>query len=105
MRYSLLMPHLMFLCKYIIRSSFGIIITIGIQSYGSSIKVFISFLPFPICLVLGSEGKGIRHGIKKHLELKVSLPIRGAALSFNVSMACAIFCHEISKEMAKNIKK
>jgi len=55
-------------------------------------------LPFPLCLVLGSEGKGIRHGVGKHLDLKVSLPMKGAALSFNVSMACAIFCHEISRQ-------
>ena len=55
-------------------------------------------LPFPLCLVLGSEGKGIRHGIRKHLQVKVSLPMRGASLSFNVAMACAIFCHEITKQ-------
>jgi len=54
--------------------------------------------PFPLCLVLGSEGKGIRHGIKKQLELKVRLPMKGAALSFNVAMACAIFCHEINRQ-------
>ncbi|MGB2706152.1 MAG: 23S rRNA (guanosine(2251)-2'-O)-methyltransferase RlmB [Candidatus Omnitrophota bacterium] len=55
-------------------------------------------LPFPLCLVLGSEAKGIRHGIEKQLDLKVSLPMRGAGLSFNVAMACAIFCHEITKQ-------
>ncbi len=55
-------------------------------------------LPFPVCLVLGSEGKGIRYGLMKHLDMKVSLPMRGAALSFNVAMACAVFCHEISRQ-------
>jgi len=55
-------------------------------------------LPFPLCLVLGSEGKGIRHGLQKHLDLKITLPMRGAQLSFNVAMACAIFCHEIAKQ-------
>jgi len=55
-------------------------------------------LPFPLCLVLGSEGKGIRHGIDKQLDCKVTLPMRGAELSFNVAMACAIFCHEISRQ-------
>ncbi len=58
-------------------------------------------LPFPLCLVLGSEGKGIRHGIKKHLDLKVSLPMEGAPLSLNVGMACAIFCHEIARQRSK----
>ena len=55
-------------------------------------------LYFPLCLVMGAEGKGIRHGIMKHLDLKVSLPMKGAQLSFNVAMACAIFAHEITKQ-------
>lgn len=55
-------------------------------------------LPFPLCLVLGAEGKGIRYGIQKQFDLKVSLPMRGAQLSFNVAMACAIFSHEIAKQ-------
>ena len=56
--------------------------------------------PFPLCLVLGSEGKGIRPGIKNHLDVSVRLPMPGAHLSFNVAMACAIFCHEITKQRA-----
>ena len=55
-------------------------------------------LPFPICLVLGAEGKGIRYGIQKHLDMKVRLPMKGAELSFNVAMATAIFAHEINKQ-------
>jgi len=54
--------------------------------------------PFPLCIVLGSEGKGIHHGVSKHIELKVTLPMRGAELSFNVAMASAIFCYEISRQ-------
>ena len=55
-------------------------------------------LPFPLGLVLGSEGKGIRHGVQKRLDLKAHIPMRGAKISFNVSMACAIFCNEIVKQ-------
>ncbi len=55
-------------------------------------------LPFPLCLVLGTEGKGIRYGMQKHLDLKVTLPMTGAQLSLNVAMACAIFCHEIVRQ-------
>ena len=58
-------------------------------------------LPFPICLVLGAEGKGIRYGIEKHLDMKISLPMEGAQLSFNVAMACSIFAHEIAKQREK----
>ncbi len=55
-------------------------------------------LPFPLGVVLGSEGEGIRYGIQKRLNLKVRIPMKGARLSFNVTAACAIFCHEISKQ-------
>jgi len=54
-------------------------------------------LLFPLGIVFGSEGEGIRYGIQKHLDLKARIPMRGAQLSFNVAMACAIFCHEIAK--------
>jgi len=55
-------------------------------------------LPFPLCLVLGAEGRGIRYGIQKHLDLKVTLPMQGAQLSLNVAMACAVFSHEIVRQ-------
>lgn len=55
-------------------------------------------LIFPMCLVLGSEGKGIRPGLEKQLELKVKIPMAGATLSFNVAMACSIFAYEINRQ-------
>jgi 23S rRNA (guanosine2251-2'-O)-methyltransferase len=54
-------------------------------------------LLFPLGIVFGSEGEGIRYGIEKQLDLKARIPMKGEQLSFNVAMACAIFCHEISK--------
>jgi len=54
--------------------------------------------PFPLGIVLGSEGKGIRHGLQKYLDVRVRIPMTGAKLSFNVNIACAILCHEISKQ-------
>jgi len=55
-------------------------------------------LPFPLGVVLGSEGTGIRKGLQKRLDIRACIPMPGAPLSFNVSMACAIFCHEITKQ-------
>lgn len=55
-------------------------------------------LPFPLGLVLGSEGKGIRYGLQKHLDVKTRIPMQGAKLSFNVAIASAVFCYEISKQ-------
>jgi 23S rRNA (guanosine2251-2'-O)-methyltransferase len=61
-------------------------------------NIYDASLPFPLCLVLGAEGKGIRYGMEKHLDMKISLPMKGAPLSLNVAMACAIFAHEITKQ-------
>ncbi len=55
-------------------------------------------LVFPMCLVLGSEGKGIRPGLEKQLELKLKIPMAGASLSFNVAMAATIFAYEINRQ-------
>ena len=57
-------------------------------------------VPFPVGLVLGSEGEGVRPGVEKQLDIKVRIPMKGAKLSLNVAMASAIFCHEISKQRA-----
>ena len=52
---------------------------------------------YPLAVVVGSEGKGIRPGIIKHLDIKVSLPMKGAALTYNAAVATALFCYEISR--------
>lgn len=55
-------------------------------------------IPFPAGLVLGSEGSGLRYGINKLIDVRVRIPMQGASLSFNVAIACAIFCYEITKQ-------
>ncbi|MCM8823848.1 MAG: 23S rRNA (guanosine(2251)-2'-O)-methyltransferase RlmB [Candidatus Omnitrophica bacterium] len=62
----------------------------------------VSFL-FPLGLVLGSEGKGVRYGVEKCLDMKVYIPMEGVNITFNVSIACAIFCYEIIRQSRKNI--
>jgi 23S rRNA (guanosine2251-2'-O)-methyltransferase len=56
-------------------------------------------LPLPMCLVLGTEGTGIRYGVRKHLDLEITLPMKGAGLSLNVAMAFAIFAQEITRQV------
>ncbi len=53
---------------------------------------------FPLGLVLGSEGRGIRYGIDKNLDFKVRIPMEGAGLSLNVAVSSAVFCYEISRQ-------
>ncbi|MGB2629646.1 MAG: RNA methyltransferase [Candidatus Omnitrophota bacterium] len=52
---------------------------------------------FPMAIVIGSEGKGLRPGVTKYLDAGVSLPMRGAELSFNVAVATALFCYEVNR--------
>jgi 23S rRNA (guanosine2251-2'-O)-methyltransferase len=62
-------------------------------------------LPFPLGFVLGSEGTGIRPGVRKHLDMKVRIPMEGALLSFNVNIACALFCYEICRQRARDARQ
>lgn len=54
-------------------------------------------LPEPLCLVIGSEGAGIRPGISSHLDLRVRIPMPGAALSLNAAVAGALLCYEVMR--------
>lgn len=61
-------------------------------------------LPHPLGLVVGSEQKGIRDIICKHLDIKLSIPMASDTLSFNVAHATAVLCYEITKQK-KNYQK
>jgi len=62
-------------------------------------------IPFLVGFMLGSEGAGLRYGVNKIADIKAKIPMEGAALSYNVSIACAIFCYEINKQRGKYGKK
>ena len=49
----------------------------------------------PLCLVAGSEGKGIRPLVRKQCDHLVTIPIKGDFDSLNVSVAAAIIMFEI----------
>lgn len=52
----------------------------------------------PICLVIGSEGKGISSLVKKQCDYMVSLPMEGKMTSLNASVACAVLLYEIHSQ-------
>ncbi|MFH1394601.1 MAG: 23S rRNA (guanosine(2251)-2'-O)-methyltransferase RlmB [Candidatus Omnitrophota bacterium] len=60
-------------------------------------------ITLPCVIVIGSEGKGIRPGVKKYLDTSVSLPMRGAALSYNAAVATSLFCYEVAFHAARNM--
>ena len=52
----------------------------------------------PICLVIGSEGKGMSELVKKNCDMTVSLPMKGKVNSLNASVATGILIYEILKQ-------
>jgi 23S rRNA (guanosine2251-2'-O)-methyltransferase len=56
---------------------------------------------FPLCLVIGSEDRGIRPGLLEHLDYKLTLPMPGKQLSLNAAVATAVFCYEITKQRSR----
>ncbi len=52
----------------------------------------------PICLVIGSEGKGISRLVKEKCDFIVKLPMKGHVNSLNASVAASIIMYEIYKQ-------
>ncbi len=53
----------------------------------------------PLCLVLGSEGSGIRPLVARTCDLRFQIPMRGSAVgSLNVSVAAGIALYEIARK-------
>jgi 23S rRNA (guanosine2251-2'-O)-methyltransferase len=57
-------------------------------------------LTVPTALILGSEGSGLHRLVKKKCDYIVSLPIRGAVSSYNVSVAAGIALYEVIRQRA-----
>lgn len=51
-----------------------------------------------IAIVLGSEGKGIRHLTKEYCDFLAQIPLRGSIESLNVSVACGICLYEVERQ-------
>ena len=52
----------------------------------------------PLCLVLGSEGKGIRRLVKQKCDYLVHLPMLGKMESLNVSVAAGVLLYEVIRQ-------
>jgi len=55
-------------------------------------------LSVPACLVIGSEGKGIRPLVKKECDILVSIPMVGTLDSLNSSVAAAVVMFEAMRQ-------
>lgn len=52
----------------------------------------------PLCLVLGSEGEGIRRLVKRKCDDLVHLPMLGRIESLNVSVAAGVLLYEVLRQ-------
>lgn len=55
-------------------------------------------LKVPACLVVGSEGKGIRPLVKKECDILISIPMAGSLDSLNSSVAAAVILFEARRQ-------
>ena len=51
----------------------------------------------PVCLVIGSEGKGISRLVSENCDFLVKIPMVGHVNSLNASVSCSILVYEIIK--------
>jgi 23S rRNA (guanosine2251-2'-O)-methyltransferase len=84
---------------------------IGFWVYGAvkdaqASSLFDTDLTSPACLVVGSEGKGIRPLVKKECDVLLSIPMEGSLDSLNSSVAAGVILFEAMRqvnEAKKNI--
>lgn len=52
----------------------------------------------PLVLVVGNEGRGLRHLTREHCDQLASLPMAGSVSSLNVSVACGVALYEAVRQ-------
>lgn len=53
---------------------------------------------YPLCIVLGNEGKGIRRLVKQKCDYLVHLPMLGQIRSLNVSVTAGVLLYEVLRQ-------
>ncbi|MDR2676499.1 MAG: 23S rRNA (guanosine(2251)-2'-O)-methyltransferase RlmB [Endomicrobium sp.] len=80
---------------------------IGADNSGQTLEA-VNLPPFPIALIIGSEGFGLQNLIKRNCDFLISIPQNNTISSLNASCASSIILYEISKirkQLFSNLKK
>jgi 23S rRNA (guanosine2251-2'-O)-methyltransferase len=74
----------------------------GVWIYGTTladgVAPWSADLRGPICLVLGSEGEGMRPLVARSCDVMLTIPIAGSVGSLNVSAAGAVLAYEVARQ-------
>jgi 23S rRNA (guanosine2251-2'-O)-methyltransferase len=74
----------------------------GIWIYGATVGEGVvpwkADLTGPLCLVLGSEGEGLRSLVARVCDVLLTIPMAGRVGSLNVSAAGAVLCYEVARQ-------
>jgi 23S rRNA (guanosine2251-2'-O)-methyltransferase len=69
----------------------------GAVAESEAASIYTTDFSGPICLVIGSEGKGIRPLVRKQCDVLVTIPMRAGFNSLNASVAAAVIMFEIAR--------
>lgn len=69
----------------------------GAVAESDAASIYSTDLSGAICLVIGSEGKGIRPLVRKQCDFLVTIPMKSAFNSLNASAAAAVIMFEIAR--------
>jgi len=71
--------------------------TVGLDEHGKQTYDALDY-KMDCALVLGAEGKGLHHLVKKKCDFLVSIPMLGKVSSLNVSVAAGVVLYEIVRQ-------
>lgn len=85
---------------------FSVLKEAGIWIFGATrdgaTPVYDVDLTVPACLVIGSEGKGLRPFVAENCDLHISIPMQGSLDSLNASVAAGIILFETVRQRKSN---
>ena len=76
---------------------------VGAEATSESVNFWNVDFNMKICLVIGSEGKGVSRIVREECDYLVKIPMWGKINSLNASVSAAILIYEIRRQ--QNIKK
>lgn len=73
------------------------LLALGLSPEGTNL-IFELDLTGPLALVVGSEGRGLREGVKRECDRLVRIPMKGEVDSLNAAVAGAIALYEVLRQ-------